>query len=315
MWSSLCRRAGATIRTVDPEPPGPRNSHAVPGGRHQSPREAHGPRRPAPAKPGGGMTGAGREPLAGPGPARGHASPRPDAGRPIGLRRATTPLHAGGLAAAVVLAGLLAACGGPTTRPATPAAPSRAPTAPATPAVLPSAAASAASRLGAALTRLAPGYRFETTVRIGDVVATTIAGRVRDGASEVEATAGGTTEAYLSVPPRAWTRRSGGAWEAVDTGAPASNHLEALWSPEAIEVEGDDGTILRLIATYPAAALGLTGSDPVSVTLLIAGNGTLTATFTAATSGGEATSETTFRPDPDGAPIVAPPDPSASPPA
>ncbi len=261
------------------------------------------------------MTGAGTAPVDDPCPPGGHRSQRTVPGRTVGTRRPAASAGAG-LAAALVLSGILGACSGPTTPSTpfrTPSVPPSAPTAPATPAFLPSAGASAASRLGAALTRLAPGYRFDTTVRVGDVVATTVTGRVRDGASEVEATAGGTTEAYLSVPPRAWARRSGGAWEALDTGAPASNHLEALWSPEAIEVAGDDGTILRLVATYPAAALGITGTDPVSVTLLIAGNGTLTATFTAATSGGEATSETTFRPDPDGAPIVAPPDPSASP--
>ncbi len=162
---------------------------------------------------------------------------------------------------------------------------------------------------------LEPGYRFDTTVSIGDAVATTVTGRVHHGSSELRVTAAGTTVDYLAVPPRAWARKKGGTWQELDTAVPAANPLDALRSPASIDVQADGDAGLRVVAAYPAAALGVPGSGPLQVTLLIAPDGTVSATYTASTSAGNATSRTTFRADPGGAPITAPAGPSASPPA
>jgi hypothetical protein len=226
-----------------------------------------------------------------------------DSGRPAARRRAV-PASRVGLAAIVILAAAVVGCGGPvpTAGLATGAAGTTAP--PASTSGI--SAADATARLRALLVVLAPRYRFDTTVRVGDTVATTVVGRVADGASELEVTAAGSTVAYRAVPPRAWARTKGGAWQELDTKAPSGNPLGALQSPAAVEVLGVGEAGLRLIASYPAATLGLAGSDLVRVELLVSPDGTLKAIYTAPTSGASAVSETTYRSDPGGAPITAP---------
>ena len=62
--------------------------------------------------------------------------------------------------------------------------------------------------------------------------------------------------------------------------------------------------MLELLATYPPAVLGLSGTNAVDVNLVLATDGSLKATYAAATGG--ATSTTTITPDPGQAPIAAP---------
>ena len=54
--------------------------------------------------------------------------------------------------------------------------------------------------------------------------------------------------------------------------------------------------MLELTASYPAAVVGLDGSSPVAVDLVLASDGSLKATYAAST--GNATSATTITPDP-----------------
>ncbi|MGH2464173.1 MAG: hypothetical protein ACRDGI_01815, partial [Candidatus Limnocylindrales bacterium] len=63
-------------------------------------------------------------------------------------------------------------------------------------------------------------------------------------------------------------------------------------------------TMLELTASYPAAVLGLAGSGPVAVELVVAPDGSLKASY--AETAGNATSVTTITPDPSQAPIAAP---------
>ncbi len=93
---------------------------------------------------------------------------------------------------------------------------------------------------------------------------------------------------------------------AVDNGVPDGDPLEALRRPTSIAQVGDGPDGLRLRAAYPPASLGLTGDAAVRVELSISADGSIRATYTIPTGAGSATAETTLRPQPDQAPIVAP---------
>jgi hypothetical protein len=203
---------------------------------------------------------------------------------------------------------LVAACAapGPSSMPA-PTTASTSGTVTASPAATPSgiAASDAQARLDAALATLAPGYRFDTTVSIGGTVATTVTGRVRGGASAMVVTAAGTSVTYVSVPPKAWARQQGGAWTELDATIQGGNPLDALGAPTSIETIPGAGDGLTLVATLPASQLGLEGAA-VRVTIVLAPDGSLRATYTAPTTGGSADSTTDFSPDTDTSAIVAP---------
>jgi hypothetical protein len=66
------------------------------------------------------------------------------------------------------------------------------------------------------------------------------------------------------------------------------------------------------VGTYTAADLGVTGPGSVPVTLLVAPDGSITATYTADATSGSATSVVVLRPAASPEPIVAP-SPSAKP--
>ena len=239
-------------------------------------------------------------------------TPATQHGQPAGRRRAVR-VHRLGLAAWLAAAVLLAACGAPVGS----AAPTTAPT-PGTGTASPAAPASGVAsdariRLDAALATLADGYRFDTTVGVGGTVATAVTGRVRGGASAMVVTAAGTSVTYVSVPPKAWARQQGGAWTELDATIQGGNPLDALGAPTSVASVPGGADGMTLVATYPASRLGLTGSDPVRVTLVLAADGSLRATYTTPTAGGSADSTTAFSPDPDTSPIVAPIDSPASP--
>jgi hypothetical protein len=163
------------------------------------------------------------------------------------------------------------------------------------------------SRLATVLGQLANGYSFTTTVSFGGQVATRASGRWVGGASEFTVTTNGVAITYRTLPPRSWVLQSGAGWVEVNGTVPSGNPLDALKTPTQATVVAQSTNMVELSASYPAAVLGLAGTNTVTVDLVLAGDGSLKATY-AATAGSAtaATSATTIRPDPSQAPIVVP---------
>jgi hypothetical protein len=174
------------------------------------------------------------------------------------------------------------------------------------PAAAGSPAAAAADRLAAAIAGLAAGYTFDTTVSVGGQVATHAFGRAAGGASDFVVESNGAKITYRTIPPRSWVKQAGKAWVAVDSGVPDGDPLAALSTPSSLTVTGDDPNALELRADYPPAALGLTGTKPVEVTLTLGSDGSVRATYAVPLGAGSATSATTLTPAPGQEPVVAP---------
>jgi hypothetical protein len=166
--------------------------------------------------------------------------------------------------------------------------------------------ASASSRLATAFDGLAAGYTFDTTVSIGGKAATHASGRSIGGASDFVVESEGASITYRTIPPRSWVKQPGKAWVAVDSGVPDGDPLDALRSPATVVIDSDSPDGVRLRASYPAAAFGLTSSEPVTVTLILRAGGSVGAIYTVSTSAGPATSETTLTPATGQGPIAAP---------
>ncbi len=162
----------------------------------------------------------------------------------------------------------------------------------------------AIARLTAALGRLRNGYQFTSTISVGSKVATQANGRWIAGASEFTVTTAGTSITYRTMPPRSWVLQAGQGWVEVNGSVPSGSPLDALRTPSQLTVKTQSGDVLELMASYPAAALGLAGSASVAVDLVLAADGSLTARYAAPTS--NADSLTRITPDTGQAPIAAP---------
>ena len=163
-----------------------------------------------------------------------------------------------------------------------------------------------------ALGGLRAGYTFDTTLRIGDKDAAHVTGRWYGGSSEIAITSGGATVTYRIVPPGAWIQDDAGVWVEAEAPATSGDPLSLLLAPTSVAT-ASVGSGGQLVATYPATALGLPGTEPVSVTFSIGDDGTVTARYETATDAGLGVSETTLRPAPAQDPILAPsPLPAAS---
>jgi len=163
-----------------------------------------------------------------------------------------------------------------------------------------------ADRLAAALQVLAPGYTYESTVAVGGKLATRADGRWIGGAAEIVVESGGASITYRTVPPRSWAQEQDGSWVELEGQVPGGDPLDRLLNPRAAEVERGATDTISIRATYAPAALGLAGSDPVTVTLAIAADGSVSARYVVDTKAGTATSTTVFYPALSQAPIVAP---------
>jgi hypothetical protein len=113
----------------------------------------------------------------------------------------------------------------------------------------------------------------------------------------------GRTVEYVRVPPSAWARETGGKWVIVDAATAPTAPLDVLSTPATLALVSSEAGTSTLTATYPAAALGLTG-DPVTVTITTEAQG-VTFTYEAASSGHKTASTTTLRPS-TADPIVTP---------
>ncbi len=209
-------------------------------------------------------------------------------------RRRTSGVALVGLGLVCAAAGLTAACA-PSTSPS--AAPTEV-TAAGSP------LGDAGGGLAAALGRLASGYSFTSTVSVGGQVATQATGRWIGGASEFTVTTNAVSITYRTLPPRSWVLQAGKGWVEVNGSVPSGSPLDALKSPNQSSLVKQTSDALELTASYPAAVLGLAGDTPVAVDLVLASDGSLSATYTA--PAGSATSVTTIKPDPSQAPIAAP---------
>ena len=230
------------------------------------------------------------------------------------ITRKWRPLTGG--AASFCLALVIATCGtrtGATTAPGASATSAATLNASGTPAPAPSFIGTPAERLARALQGLGPGYTFETTVRVGNQVAAHVSGRRFGAASELVIESGGASATYRIVPPTAWIQQAGGDWVEAAGTVPSGDPLAPLLTPLTVDTLPTTTADDQLRATYPAAALGLSGSDPVTVTIGIAADGTVTARYEATVGGVLGTSQTTLTPKSAQDPILAPsPLPSAA---
>jgi len=194
-------------------------------------------------------------------------------------------------AAALFLVALLAACQPTPSGTSVPASPS--------------STSPAQGRLTTALQALVPGYTFEANVTLAGSVATRATGRWVNGAGEFVIAAQNAELTYRTVPPQAWVRDDQSGWIELDSGSPLGNPIDALLKPTTLETVGEQGGMLNLRGTYPAAALGLSG-DPVTVDLALGADGSVVASYRTPTPAGEAVSETRMTPASNLEPVTAP---------
>ncbi|MFI5100781.1 MAG: hypothetical protein ACHQE5_09770 [Actinomycetes bacterium] len=160
-----------------------------------------------------------------------------------------------------------------------------------------------AARLQQVLTALGKGYAFDATVKVGGAVATEAKGRWVGGASQFVLTSSGRSVTYRSVPPDAWVQQGDGSWIATQGTVPSGDPLAAFTSPLSVQ---SAGTLTDLTATYAPSTLGLTGSDPIAVTVHLGADGSMTVTYATNSTAGPATSTTAITPPTDSSPILAP---------
>jgi hypothetical protein len=150
------------------------------------------------------------------------------------------------------------------------------------------------------------GYTYDTTLTVGTTVVSHATGRWVDGSGEFVITTGGQSVTYRAIPPKAWVRNPGGSWVEVQGSLPSGNPVDALAKPTGTTVVSDAADSLVLDATYPSSALGLAGTDPVTVRTTLAANGVVTATYTVTIASGSAASTTVLTPAMGLAPVATP---------
>lgn len=184
-----------------------------------------------------------------------------------------------------------------TVAPATAAATTPAPPAPATIAL-----PDGPTVLQQSLDALAPGYRFTSTLTVNGNVAVSAVGDQIGLASRQQITSQGVTVDYILLPEGTW-KGENGVWEELEEPAPAVDPLAPLRAPTAVTVAGHSPELTTLIATYPAAALGIPG-DTINVTIELSGTTLRSATY--GTPDGTQVQRTDFGPLTDTTPITSP---------
>lgn len=202
---------------------------------------------------------------------------------------------------AILLVLAVGACGETGTSPTTATIGSNA--TPSSASAAPASSTGPADMLTAALAPLRAAATFETRIEIDGKVVVSASGRSVGASSTTSVTTSDRTVDYVQVPPGTWAREPGAGWVLVASDPAAIVPLDALSRPLTVTLASSDGGTTALAATYPAAALGLTG-DPVAVTITIDGTGVAFRYETTGT-GHTTSSTTTLRPAP-ADPIVAP---------
>ncbi len=208
-------------------------------------------------------------------------SPSADSATPIATAVATTP---------------------PTTAPVTTTAPvpTTAPVAP-PPTTLPPP--DGATVLAQSLDALAPGYHFAITATRDGQVALTTEGDQIGLAARQTVTSQGITVDYIVLPEGTW-KGEAGAWEELEEPLPPVDPLAVLRTPSTVAVVAHTAELTTLTATYPAAALGVPGDQPITVAFEL--TGTTMRSFSYTTPDGTATSRTDISPLVDTTPITSP---------
>lgn len=209
--------------------------------------------------------------------------------------------------ALAIIATAIAACGS-TSSPASSTAASVSPSAPPTP-----DPSSPAGRLATALGTLANAYTFESSVTVAGKVATKASGQWVADTSQVTVSAAGRDATYRTVGAQAWVQQGDGSWVLADTPLPSGDPVSAFGTPIGVTEVGADANGRDLVATYPPAALGLTGDTPVSVKVHITPQGVVTLTYESTVTAGPATSTTTLKPAAGLQPFPVPSSAAASP--
>lgn len=150
------------------------------------------------------------------------------------------------------------------------------------------------------------GYTYTATVKVGKSTVSTAKGRSVDGSSEFVLNTGGSSVTYRAIPPKAWVEQAGKVWVAVSGSVPAGSPIAGFRNPAQVTVVSDDASGLTVDASYPPAALGLAGSKPVLVRLVVAPDHTVTMTYTTTVGQDAAATTSVFTPQPGLAPITAP---------
>lgn len=164
-----------------------------------------------------------------------------------------------------------------------------------------------AAVLQQAVAATAGGYHFNQTATVDGVLALTVDGdRLPDGARVAVSNASGVVF-YVITPDGTWLMPQNGEWEADDSDPPAVDPIDALRSPSAVTVAGNDGTTVQLAVTVPLSTLGIPGDGDGALQVAVVGGALSTITYSTSTADGKAASTTTIiGPVVDSSPVVAP---------
>lgn len=162
-----------------------------------------------------------------------------------------------------------------------------------------------AALLAAAFDAAARGYHFVTNVTVNGAVAVTAEGdKVGDG-SRLNVTSGGSTVAYAITPEGTWVFANE-SWSELDEPAPAGDPLGALRTPLSAVVTSFGNGPTVLTASYPAAALALTGDVPVEVVIEIDGTTLRSINYVSSMDGAPASVRADITPLVDTTPVTLP---------
>jgi hypothetical protein len=150
-------------------------------------------------------------------------------------------------------------------------------------------------------------------VTVAGKVATKATGQWIAETSQVTVSAAGRDATYRTVGVQAWVQQGDGSWVLADTPLPSGDPVSAFSAPLSVEQVAADASGRDLAATYPSAALGLSGDAPVSVTVHVTPQGVVTLTYESTVTAGPATSTTTLKPAAGLQPFPAPSSAAASP--
>ena len=164
-----------------------------------------------------------------------------------------------------------------------------------------------AAVLQQAVAATAGGYHFNQTATIDGVVVLTVDGdRLTDGARVAVSNDAGLVF-YIITPDGTWLMPQNGEWEADDSDPPAVDPIDALRTPSAVTVAGNDGNTVQLAVSVPMSALGIPGDGDASLQVAIVGGALSTITYSTATADGKTAATTTIiGPVVDSSPVVAP---------
>ncbi len=167
------------------------------------------------------------------------------------------PLGGAAIVASVVMASCTAATA-PTESPVVDTTPRSSTTAtvPTTTTTATVPAVDAAMALTTGLAALDDGYRFETTVTVGDSTIAQVAGLVLGDNAQLEITSGDATLTYVVTPSERWVRVENGEWELLTDEDPPARPLDELRDPTSVELVEASGATVVVDARYPASRFG-----------------------------------------------------------